>query len=233
MTLETRLRTHLAAQADDWKPGRNPADVLDEIRSTGTSSVDIVIEPDIRRARTRTRTRYLGLAAICLSVVLVVTLALLTGARQQAGNTRLPLGTVASPQAAEIDQLAVNISADAGVDSPSSVTWIATTRGAASSAIMQAVLGAIAGAQQVYALEIYSGTSVYTASMPGLFDEPPAHSSYLLVIVDRSTFAVTDVGFAKTEASMAVLGSPETDSLSGITPLSAQKFQREFPDASG
>jgi len=217
MDLEDRLRTHLREHTDDWSGGL-------------PDMVAVSRDPDRLRLRPQ-------LSAV-LSVVLLVAIgatasvAVVKGLEARSPTSRPHVQALSLARTASmIDQFAVNVSAASGLSSPASVAWVETTRGAANTAIMQSTTDTSTSSEDVYALEIYDGGSGpgYPQPAGDHFPGAPARTyHYLLVIATTSNLQLTDIGFSTTDPTLASLGTPTTDSLSGISPGSMAKLRSTY-----
>jgi hypothetical protein len=114
---------------------------------------------------------------------------------------------------AEIDQLAVNAAAAHGDSTPQSVTWLTSTRGSADALIGNDIVS--------------STVPVYVLEVSGDFRLRPDSSLSgvnLWYIISINPFRVTDFGLNNAPVALTSLGSPEVDSLQGISPISAAVF---------
>jgi len=163
------------------------------------------------------------LPARWLRLALVVLLVAAAGAAifevsKSSPRRDLPTGTLT----AEIAQLAVNAASGDHDNSPGTVTWVATTRDAANQLLWDVSMLGVS--DPVYLLEITPGGGTFT---PLRGCDSPAelakHKSCAIravldLVIDRQTGSALDVGFTRTAKLLTSLGSPETDSLAGISP---------------
>ncbi len=109
---------------------------------------------------------------------------------------------------------------------PTSVTWVATNLMSARQVLLHDDSPNTASTD-VYALEI-SGT--FTVQPPY---GAPVSGDNLHYILDASEFSVIGYGVNSTPVSLASLGTPETDSLTGITPISNSQWHYMYRRISG
>jgi hypothetical protein len=135
------------------------------------------------------------------------------------------VGVHSAPRSAlamEIDQYAVDFAAAEGDPTPVQVTWVATRNAEAND-----VLGHSGGdATLVYALEItgqFLPNSFSVAAGSKL-----SGGTDLQLVVQRSGFVASTIGLSDTLPSLSSLGSPETDSLAGLSPITGAAFSAEF-----
>jgi hypothetical protein len=199
-------------------------EVLDQLRDVVAHGIGQPrpVESIQRRARPPRRRR--GVVSI---VLVAATLLVVLGVVVAHDNGRSSAPATAHSAAAEIDQFAVDVSVTFGVESPASVTWVASTEGAATSALMSTNGGTSDVA--VYAIEVNSGNQSFSYpgySHPQGVTEP--HWKHLTLIVDQATFATSNLDVSAGVNPMTSLGVPETDSLVGIKPMSKDQFRSKF-----
>jgi hypothetical protein len=125
-----------------------------------------------------------------------------------------------SPTAHALDQLAVNVAAGAGNMSPSTATWIATTRAKAMALMDSAPSDAIA-AEPVWVMVVQGGHFLRPPrdSCPSRLRRrcnlPPYYTA-IVAIIEQSSGGVTDFGETNRAPSLSVLGNPETDPLGRV-----------------
>jgi hypothetical protein len=162
----------------------------------------------------------LGCCTVIAAVAIPMTLAMAAPTTQSRPKATTYL-------AAEIDQYAVDYAASDGDATPSNVTWVASNRKVANGALfndnnMPDSMAVV----PVYVLEI-TGNFVETyARVPPGATAPIG--TVLKLIVLQSSFLTVDRGLSDTDPSLASLGTPEVDSLSGIAPMSDQAWSAKF-----
>lgn len=176
-----------------------------------------------RRAEGRSPSgRWLRVVIVCLLVA--VGGAAIFEASSSHRDTEVPTGSLA----AEIDQLAVNTASGDNDSSPGTVTWVATTRDAANQLLWGVTMSESSPA---YVLEITPGGGTF--ELAGACDTPELAAEHkscairavLDLVIDRQTGLDWDVGSTATAKSLVSLGTPETDSLAGISPDPAFRWK--------
>jgi len=132
----------------------------------------------------------------------------------------------------EIDQYAVDFSSGAAENStPRTVSWVNTTFDAARAVIEESPQAPTAGGPRVYLLEVTGGsgfTLKYARNVGGAAPSGPL----LLIVVDVTSWQA--IGYAINKAgapaplSLSELGASETDSLSGVNPISTVQFRTKY-----
>jgi hypothetical protein len=164
------------------------------------------------------RRRRLVLTATAVSAVLVATAAVVVVVTRSGPAARYH---ATSPIAAQIDQIAIDDAAGSGDPNVASVTWVpAPSRAEAGGALMDSP--GLEGHDPVYALEM-RGSFVNNALVPLTPSTLNESAPVLVMIIDAKNMLVTDWGLQAYWADLSSLGSPETDSLVGLTPSSRSR----------
>jgi hypothetical protein len=175
----------------------------------------------------KVRSRLLALAVVAATGAVLFTLASIprTGAH---ASSKVDRAVGHARMAGEVDQLAVGLATNAGDSSPSAVTWVATTRDQGN----QVVSGDSTDGPNnpnVYVLEI-NGDFTLHVPVPPSAAEPSGTD--LWVVVNATTMQTTDFGVNNSAAPLTSLGTPETDSLVGVTALTPSAFRAKYHLAS-
>ena len=149
------------------------------------------------------------IAALVIGIAIAITL--------PSSPTRHARSTIA----AQVDQFAVIMAAGSGDSTPTKVTWVKTTLGPASRVISDTGLHGAARSIPVYAMEISGHFSLRSV-------EGQPTGTDLWVVLARSNWETIGSGLMKTTPSMRALGSVETDSLAGISPISMTAWRTEY-----
>jgi len=169
-------------------------------------------------SRTGFRAKYVVTAlSLCLAVALAGVLV------ERSGHDRAAaVGHAKSALAATVDQLAVNLAAGDRDSDPSTVTWVLTTVSAADQYVNGVTNPTNNASTSAIALVVQGGRFVATGEhvKPG---NPEASGTLLFAVVVQSNMDVVaqGVGVAingSSDPTLTELGTPETDSLSGISP---------------
>ncbi len=129
-------------------------------------------------------------------------------ARHEVGRVKSTTPSIAN----QLAQAAVDLAAASGDSKVSSVTWVVSTRGRAA-----LVFGgdATTDSLPVFVLEMsghfYSQGSVPIGEWPGAYP-------YMIVALEQSDFGVTDERWTGDYQNLALLGSPQMDTLKGRSP---------------
>lgn len=182
---------------------------------------------------TRVALAFVSVAFIAGVVLLVLVRAGTTSGSNASSASRSHL------LASEIDQFAVDASAAHMNTSPSSVTWVATTRAAAISVIEghsgapQGVAGNSGPAANLpcYLLIVTGGTFFDPSASVPPGDQGPHGGTLFLIVYTNWTMGGGGVGDPQPPLDIATLGSPETDPLSAIAPMSYARFLAKYPAA--
>lgn len=108
----------------------------------------------------------------------------------------------ATIDAGQLDQIATSFAASFGDLSPSSITYVATTRQAAN----QIDSGAVVDSNQPAYLIVERGNFIDHADAPPNAAAAPPSGSVLTIIVDQQTGQVTDYGVSNNVPAIANLG---------------------------
>jgi hypothetical protein len=174
----------------------------------------------------RSPSRWLRLALVVLLVAAAG--AAIFEVSKSSSRRELPTGSLAT----EIAQFAVDQAAAAGNPHPHSVTWVATTSDAASVVANGGTVSAAnATGSPAYLLVVTGGGdfTVYGARVPPGATAPRGPT--LVIIVDQTSWQMDGGGVNFVGApplDLASLGTPETDSLVGITPMSFSQFIAKY-----
>jgi hypothetical protein len=175
-----------------------------------------ILQDELAGGRTR---RVAVASALLLTSVAFVVVGALAGFAHRGGTEPLGRGHE-SVVASNIDTLAVQLAASYQDSSPSSVTWVASTR---QDALSLWGIGNGVPATPVYVLEISGGSFSDSDSggIPGGASPASTSSRYLVAIVTQSSLSattsndnVTDIEVAGSVPSLNSLGTPVTDPLS-------------------
>jgi len=119
-----------------------------------------------------------------------------------------------SSTAAQLDQIAVDTAAWAGDPKVSSVTWVSSTWGGASSSLDESTPGAAEASLPVYVLEIGGDFQLNVSVPPGY--NGPISCSALVFMVFQNDFSNAGRSCRASTVDLGVLGPTETDSLIGL-----------------
>jgi hypothetical protein len=126
----------------------------------------------------------------------------------------------------QLDQDAVDLASYFGNPSPTSVTWVEAPANQATALLSH---GGISATQNVYALQVSGGAGFSkSVSVPSGMQPASAGGPILIAFVDPTTWQLIGFGFSEGVGDVSSLGTPETDSLVGITPVSRQDFVKRF-----
>jgi hypothetical protein len=121
-----------------------------------------------------------------------------------------------SSVATQLDQLAIDTANWAGDPNVSSVTWVATTRGAALTAQGGGEVGD--PSDPVYLLEI-QGSFILNVSTPVAGEAPTCGAFVFMYFQNNFNNAGRDcLAVGQPEVDLSTLGTPETDNLVGLSP---------------
>ena len=137
----------------------------------------------------------------------------------------------------EIDQFAVDLAAADGNSHPHRVIWVATTRDAADNFFNGGPPGGTSGGPPVYALVISGGGEI-RPRVTSLSGQRVSLGSLAMAIVEQSSWMASGQGVGdavdgKARPNLSRLGTPETDLLSGIHPMTTAQFRAEIPSPVG
>jgi hypothetical protein len=162
-----------------------------------------------------------------IAVILALALAI---ALPLAYVTQTDAPAAVSPLSQEIDQTAVNFATANGNSTPQSVTWVASTFNGAEN-LMNGGPNAdtpVSGAFPVYVLVITGGDFTMSGASE-LKAGPAPEGTVLFEVIKQSNWSWSGSGVGDSDSyGLSTLGTPETDSLAGITPDSAAQFARRF-----
>lgn len=142
------------------------------------------------------------------TVVAMVLLVIGVGVGVEAG---LGVGHQRSVVARRIDQIGLNAAASVGDSHVQSVTWVKSDLASAE----RAISAGVTSDQPVYVLQV-QGHFVAKVST-GLPDSRPSPFTVILMVLDLGLHPLI-AGSSDTPLSLDRLGTPETDSLAGMTP---------------
>ena len=134
----------------------------------------------------------------------------------------------------EIDQFAVDLAAADGNSHPRRVIWVTTTRDAADNFFNGGPPGGTSGGPPVYALVISGGGEIQTAgNVPVRPGSGTPSGSLAMAIVEQSSWMASGQGVGdavdgKADPDLSRLGTPETDLLSGLHPMTTAQFRGRF-----
>ncbi len=173
-----------------------------------------------------------------VSIVVLVVLAL-TVAACTAGQAVPPTTHHVAHDAAlsslsqEIDQFAVDLAAADGNSHPRRVTWVTTTRDAAVSFFNGGPPSGISGGPPVYALVISGGGRFSAGNVPVRPGSNTPAGSLAMAIVEPSSWMASGSGVGdavdgRARPDLSTLGTPETDLLLGLHPMTTAQFRAKF-----
>ena len=163
----------------------------------------------------------------------------LTVAACAAGQAVPPTTHRVAPDAArsslsqEIDQFAVDLAAADGNSHPRRVIWVATTRDAADNFFNGGPPGGTSGGPPVYALVISGGGKFSVGIVPVRPGSGTPSGSLAMAIVEQSSWMASGQGVGdavdgKADPDLSRLGTPETDLLLGLHPMTTAQFRVKF-----
>jgi hypothetical protein len=160
-------------------------------------------------------------------IVVMLALVSLTASACSAGQYVPPttqLGfapTTSVPAIPAVDQFAVDWSAGDGNPTPTTLVWGVC---GPSTANFCNPGGHVAGTH-LDVLEISGGSGFILG--PGA-EDPTARAPYLVVVIDSATWEVLEISYGGAENLSQSLSTPETDSLTGISPISPSAFHQRY-----
>jgi hypothetical protein len=160
---------------------------------------------------------------LALLVVIGTGVGIEAGAGAHVATTHQPANNAPSSRASRylvssvagvIDQAAINEATWAGDPSVSSVTWVRSTRGA-----VNAALGEAPGPNASNALYVIELSGNFTLNVSVPFGDSAPVCDELVAALSAATYATVEYECTinKPAPDLGILGTPETDSLSGVT----------------
>ena len=137
-------------------------------------------------------------------------------------ETGLPPTTTSVPPIPAVVQFAVDWSANDGNSTPTTLVW-----GVCGSSTAQFCNpgGYVAGTH-LDVLELSGGSGFLIG--PGADAPPNARAPYVVVVIDSATWEVLEISYGGAENLSQSLSTPETDSLTGISPISPSAFHQRY-----
>lgn len=175
----------------------------------------------------RRKRSYVAVALAAASIVVVSLVIGTSGTQpgQHAGASGGSQGSQPKPRSAlatEIDQFAVDWASGSGDNAPSSVTW-----GTCPGTGVAALQGECPPGVEEYVLVLSGGGGTFTIYAAGHGGTAPT-ASYAVLAVQTSNWDVLGINLSPTFVDISSDLQVETDSLSGITPISTRAFNSRF-----